>query len=309
MTAGSGDWARAMLKSVRAAVQALPSEDEVQDGVEAIDALVGFLQQLRAQLLAQPTARRREDAEKAIVVLESFLVAHRGGVLLGRAVRRPVSKGGSDVSALRRELQAMPLDEVRARLLDQSRTSQKDLRALARELRLRVDSKLPHADLADAIFKRGFANPRGYDSLKGVSHVRDDHERGKTSGRIPMQPSSMEAGPKTVAALAFARALEIVVARHGSASLAEWIHGVRADIQRGGDPSVDVNVGVLLKEVAASLPAGFAPLQVSDDLRNALRKALAGRAPDVIREAAQFLERAIGGRAQTFIDTWGEVPP
>ena len=99
-----------MLRSVRGAVQALPTEQEIRESVEAIDTLISFLGQLREQLLAQPAAQRREDEEKAILVLESFLGAHRGGVLLAKRARRPPSKVRADVTDLRRELDGMSLD-------------------------------------------------------------------------------------------------------------------------------------------------------------------------------------------------------
>jgi hypothetical protein len=137
--------------------------------VEAIDELISFLQTLRSQLASQPAAGRREDVERALVVLTSFLTASGGPMMLAspKGQRPRPSDQGADLGAIRTELETLGLDEIRNRLQDQSRYSTKLLRQLARELGLQLDSRLPRGDLADAILKRGFANPRAYEGLRG----------------------------------------------------------------------------------------------------------------------------------------------
>jgi hypothetical protein len=163
------DWVRGLLRAIRNAVESLPTEEEIKLGVQAIDELTGFLQTLRSQIVSQPTAERREDVERAIRVLETFLSSTRGPFMVGapRGQRPRVSDREVDVGAVRHTLESLPLDEIRVRLQDPSVYSTDLLRRLARELGLRLDSKLTRTDLADAILKRGFANPRAYEGLRG----------------------------------------------------------------------------------------------------------------------------------------------
>jgi hypothetical protein len=169
MTRKTSDWSRSLLRSVRTAIEALPSEEEVRRSLEALDELISYLQTLRSQLASQPTASRREDVERALVVLDSFLSGSRGPMMLvSKTASRP--KGSDklrDLDAIRSELEALELDEIRVRLQDESRYSTKLLRQLARDLGLRLDSRLSRGDLTDAILKRGFANPRAYEGLRG----------------------------------------------------------------------------------------------------------------------------------------------
>jgi hypothetical protein len=176
MTRKNSDWARSLLRAVRGAVEALPSEEEVRLSVEAIDELISFLQILRSQLASQPAAGRREDVDRALVVLDSFLTASRGPMMLAspKGQRPRQLDRDADLRAIRSELETLELDEIRIRLQDQSRYSTKLLRQLARELGLRVDSRLPRGDLVDAILKRGFANPRAYEGLRGDAHQPAD---------------------------------------------------------------------------------------------------------------------------------------
>jgi hypothetical protein len=176
MTGKTSDWARGLLRSVRSAVEALPSEEEVRLSIAALDELISYLQTLRSQLASQPTASRREDVERALVILDSFLSGSRGPMMLAspKRPRSGHSDKAPDLRTTRLELEALELDEIRARLQDQSRYSTKLLRQLARDLGLRLDSRLPRGDLADAILKRGFANPRAYEGLRGDSRQRTD---------------------------------------------------------------------------------------------------------------------------------------
>jgi len=163
------DWPRGLLRAIRSTVDALPSEEDVRAGVEAIDELISFLQKLRTQLAAQPTAGKREDVERALVVLESFLGASRGPVMLAapKGQRSRAPERDVDVEELRKELSGLDLDEIRNRLQDHKRYSVDTLRRLAQVFGVRVDARLARDDLADAILKRGFANPRTYQGLRG----------------------------------------------------------------------------------------------------------------------------------------------
>jgi hypothetical protein len=179
----AGEWPKGLMAAVRQAVETtLPSEEEVRRSVEAIDTVMAFLQDLRNRLVHQPPPVRRDDVEKALVVLEGFLEANRGRVLFGASPKvRPSSSTQPELSAILSELHALPLDDVRARLLDETRYSRAILLAIARDLRLRVDPKASRNQLADDIFKRGFANARSYDGLRGTPHLPDSGASRSTS--------------------------------------------------------------------------------------------------------------------------------
>jgi hypothetical protein len=163
------NWARGLLKAVRQSVNSLPSDEEIRLSVDAIDELLAFLQILRAHLTSQPTGERREDVERALVVLDSFLSSSRGPMMLTspKSSRSPLSERDEDVRAMREDLERLGLDEIRERFQDGTIYTTSILRKLARELGLRLDSRLSHEDLADAVLKRGFANPRTYEGLRG----------------------------------------------------------------------------------------------------------------------------------------------
>jgi hypothetical protein len=162
-----------VLKALKTAMESLPSEEEIARSVEAIDQITGFLADLRRHLVEQPTATRREDLQKATLVLESFLTAHRGRVLFTepRRTGKAPTEETHEISDIRRDLEQLPLEAVQQRLLDESLFSTATLRELAKDLGLRLDPKLSRDDLADAIYKRGFANPRGYAALREAKHL------------------------------------------------------------------------------------------------------------------------------------------
>ncbi len=175
------NWQRNLLRAVRNAVESLPTEEELRISVQAIDELISFLQTLRSQLASQPAAGQRDDVQRALVVLDSFLSASRGPMMLNspKGQRPRTSDRDVDIGAIRKELETLGLDEIRTRLQDQSLYSTRFLRQLARELGLQLDSRLPRGDLADAILKRGFANPRAYEGLRGNAAHSEDSDTSK----------------------------------------------------------------------------------------------------------------------------------
>jgi hypothetical protein len=189
------EWPRA-LKALRTAMETFPSQEEIDRSVDAIDQITAFLADLRRHLLQQqPTAARREDLQKATLMLEGFLIAHRGQVLFAESRRtggRASHDEVSDIPELRRALEELSLDDIRARLLDDSRYSIATLRELGRELGLRVDGRLSRPDLVDVIFKRGFANPRGYEGLREVSHLPKGVTELSAEKRQSSQPSARQ---------------------------------------------------------------------------------------------------------------------
>lgn len=187
--AKSQGWPQGILKSVERAIQALPSEQEIKQGTEAINSLIDFLHSLRASLENQPTQQVRQDVLKATNVLSHFMGSYQAKILLAQKLTPVKSSITSEEEAARlfAELDALSLPDIQARLLDKSRYSTKDLKALAKFLSIGIDKNFKHEDVADTIFKRGFANPRGYDAIGGAPSRRlregvvsegEEHERG-----------------------------------------------------------------------------------------------------------------------------------
>jgi hypothetical protein len=183
-TKKSGNWVGA-IRSMERAVQLLPSDEEIKHNVQAIDSLISFLQELREMIVAQPTEEIRNDVLKAITVLSSFLSSNSAKLLLGSKSPVAKSKMNSETAAnlLFEQLHSLTLDEIQARLLDPHLYSVKDLKSLAKHLRIGIDRNFRREDIADSIFKRGFANPRGYQAIGGAAARKIQEEKDR-----PEQP-------------------------------------------------------------------------------------------------------------------------
>lgn len=167
-------WPSAMIKAVEKAVEALPSDQQIKEGTAAIDSLISFLQKLREVLNAQPTQEVRQDVLKATALLASFLTSYNAKTLLSAKstnVKSSVSTS-EDAARLFKELDALSIGEIQGRLLDKSLYSSNDLKSLAKYLGIGIDKNFRREDIADTIFKRGFANPRGYSSIGGSASQR-----------------------------------------------------------------------------------------------------------------------------------------
>lgn len=183
-------WPSYLLKAVEKSVEALPSDEEIKESVEAIDSLMLFFQNLKTQLTQQPTNEVRHDVIRAITMLGNFLSSYNSKVLFASRQTTSISKVPSQSTAqLLEELESLPLDEIQSRLLEKSRYSVKDLRLLARYLNIGVDRNMRRDDLADAIFKRGFANPRGYNAIGGDAAKRIT-DKARLSGSVKAGPSA-----------------------------------------------------------------------------------------------------------------------
>lgn len=175
-------WPNAVLKAVEKMVEAFPSEQEVKESVQAINSLIGFLERLKTILSEQPPQNVRQDVLKATAVLSAFLSSYTAKALFiekPKAVRSStIAQAGAE--QLFKELDSLPLDEIQRRLLDKTLYSVKDLKSLATHLGIRMDKNFRREDIADTIFKRGFANPKGYEALGGEASQRladEAHER------------------------------------------------------------------------------------------------------------------------------------
>lgn len=180
----SSTWSGAMLRTVEKAVATLPSERELEESLEAIDSLIRFLQHLRSVLSQQPSEESRRDVLRAIEVLSGFLTSYNAKTLMSgkNKIAKSVLRSDAEVEKLFKELNELSLDEIQRRLLDKSAYSVKDLKSLAKYLCIGIDKGFRRDDIADSVFKRGFANPRGYDAIGGAAARRIQSEsRGRVS--------------------------------------------------------------------------------------------------------------------------------
>jgi hypothetical protein len=171
-------WPSVVLKAVEKMVEAIPSEQQVQESIQAIDSLMAFLERLKAILRDQPPQNVRQDVLKASAVLSAFLSSHSAKTLLVEKPKAVRSSANAQAGAdqIFKELNSLSLDEIQRRLLDKTLYSVKDLKSLAAHLGIRVDKNFQREDIADTIFKRGFANPRGYQALGGEASRRLEAE-------------------------------------------------------------------------------------------------------------------------------------
>src|SRR2546422_11191367 len=181
-------WPGAMVKAVEKAVEALPSDQQIKESIAAIDSLISFLQKLREVLNEQPTQEVRQDVLKATAMLAGFLSSYNAKTLLSAKPQNVKSSVRSSEEAARlfKELDALSLSEIQGRLLDRSLYSSNDLKCLAKYLGIGIDKNFRREDIADTIFKRGFANPRGYSSIGGSASQRVQAEMKERTAKPPV---------------------------------------------------------------------------------------------------------------------------
>ncbi len=167
-TKESKTWPSQLFKAVEKSIDSLPSNDQIRESIDAIDGLIAFLQQLRTQLAQQPPDEVRNDVIHATRMLCSFLTSYNSKPLfVSKPKSSPVRRSAENPTQIYRELNALSLDEIQKRLLEEDRYSLTDLRLLAKHLNIGIDKRMRRDDIADAIFKRGFANPRAYSDIGG----------------------------------------------------------------------------------------------------------------------------------------------
>ena len=168
---------RRLLNLVHRMTTELPSDDDLADARQAIDGVISLLSQVRAQLDAVPSESERAKAREAMTVIEELVNSDKSRAILSGALggaKRKGSRKGTGVAAAAKqeraqeaitELRALPIQEIRNRLFATNAYTLDELRQMASALRIRAERGNGREDLADRIYKLGFANPRGYQML------------------------------------------------------------------------------------------------------------------------------------------------
>lgn len=191
-TKNNKSWASQLLKSIEKSVESLPSTEQVKESINAIDRLTTFLQELRTQLSQQPSQEVRNDVIQATKMLCSFLASQNSKPLFASNPKSSPARGAQESPIkIYHELKDLSLNEIQNRLLEEARYSLTDLKLLAKHLNVGIDKRMRRDDIADAIFKRGFANPRAYNEiggkaaqkLAGHTTVHDSNDPGEPGKR------------------------------------------------------------------------------------------------------------------------------
>lgn len=170
--------AKKFLDRLQATVEALPTETEKAQAKEKIRALADFVEMLQVALDSIPSAESVSHVSKAIAGLqELFAKAEANPVLAGlvptprkprpRKSKRQLTE--QELAASKADIErlnALPVEDIRNRLLDEDGYSLARLRAIASFLGIGAAEKLSRESLAHQITMK-IANYRGYQTLSG----------------------------------------------------------------------------------------------------------------------------------------------
>jgi len=183
--------AKTFLTRLQATVQCLPTEAERAETLVKVKALADFLATLKNAVGALPTADGMAEVNEALRWLQGLMAkAEASPALAGLAGGRRASRGPrskpkvteAEVGKAELELGALkqlPVDEIRARLLEEDRYPSVQLRAIASVLGIRSTEKMSRESMVHQI-AANIANYRGYEALCG----RGDTEP-PSSGGLP----------------------------------------------------------------------------------------------------------------------------
>ncbi len=170
--------ANVFLSRLKATVESLPTEEEKRAAQTRIAALTTFLQDLRAAVDSMPSIESAAQVHEALEWLQDlFRKAETNPVLAGLApasrasgtsghraalTEWDVAKAKDDIDAFK----SLPVDEIRAKILNEDGYPLRRVRAIAAALGIRATEKLSRESLAHQITTK-IANYRGYESLSG----------------------------------------------------------------------------------------------------------------------------------------------
>ncbi len=172
-----------MLGVLKDLVTGLPTAEEKQRATESLEVVVGFLKEMQAHLALVPTVEDTRSLTAALERLDSFLARAEANPVLARAIGlekpkpRPAQSGRPPLNPVRvqaivNELEALTLDQIRERLTSEDTYGLADLRGLAKELGVRVQSRTARNALVGQIVTK-LGNTRGYRALSRTSDSDD----------------------------------------------------------------------------------------------------------------------------------------
>lgn len=173
-------WAARVLEGMRENFSTLPNDKEKQEIQMALKGLRDYFDRVEDELNRIPSEEERTKIAQALeVLLQLFKKAESSPLyssILGmprqRSSGRPFTASVEEeakVESKQKELMELPTDAIMSKLMDEDYISKSQLIVLARKLRVVVSGHMSRAEVADRVFKRAFANPRGYAMLGGRS--------------------------------------------------------------------------------------------------------------------------------------------
>jgi hypothetical protein len=166
-----------LLERLKELLLALPSESEKREAEAQFTSLIQFLKDLQDNLRELPDRESTGEIREGVQRLEDFFSRAEADPNLAAVLglRRATKKKQGPLPATPQELtvargaidrlQALPLDESRSKLQNESLYPLTVLRAIAASLRIRSGPKLSRESLVHQIAMK-LANLRGYEHLR-----------------------------------------------------------------------------------------------------------------------------------------------
>lgn len=174
--------ARSVLAQLRELMGVLPTASEREELARNLDTIIRFLTDLRANIGLLPSAEDTSQVDTALRRLDELLEKTSASRILAPAVgvkprkAAPHARDAGELQAAKQhlqELQPMPVDELRTRLMREDGFSLKQLKSIAFVAHVRGADRLPREAIAHQLVMK-IANRRGYEGLSTGDHTPED---------------------------------------------------------------------------------------------------------------------------------------
>ena len=177
-------WITRIMEIVRDNILSLPSEKERIDTIRAIQGIKDYFERVEKGIQTLPADDERQKILDAVdTIIRSLKKAESDPIysaVFQLPRKRQVGVRGKSsledealVETKLKELRQLSTESILGKLLDENYITKPQLIVLARKLRIVTGPHMSRQEIADRVFKRGFANPRGYELLRGVSDQSD----------------------------------------------------------------------------------------------------------------------------------------
>jgi len=166
-----------ILDFMNQAVSKFPTDTEREELIKSLDVLIKYFQNLQGKIRSLPDDIEQKEVLSAIGTIKNFLESAKDKPLIAAAFGLPYKRTAltreakeemSPVMAEKifNELKMLSTEEIQQRLLDYKKISMEELHALATYLGIKHPQRMRRQDLVDKVVKIGFANIRGYETLR-----------------------------------------------------------------------------------------------------------------------------------------------
>ena len=168
--------AKKVVKMLSGLLQSLPTAADKREIYDSLKAVTSYLEEAQTQLESIPIKEDFKQLDEALQRLEKLLNLAEDSPLLSKPMglrpKRPtVVRPGpaipnERVTTILKELEDMTIDQIRVALTSNPKYSTNELRALGKQLGLRLQARVGRETLANHI-ATSLANTRGYKELSG----------------------------------------------------------------------------------------------------------------------------------------------